>query len=141
MHGGRVRIRASKCARGGGGRGVRRADEQHENQGQGRARAAETWQPVAWRDAARAVFRLASLRCGAGARDGQPGHCTVPVRGEFARVCLRPGLRHNADYGNLLWWKWWQNQGEIAKMARSPKFMAQWQRNPGGGGHEIWQSA
>jgi hypothetical protein len=96
---------------------------------------------VAWRDAARAVFRLASLRCGAGAGDGQPGHCTVPVRGEFARVCLRPGLRQNADYGNLLWWKWWQNQGEIAKMARSPKFMAQWQRNPGGGGHEIWQSA
>ena len=84
-----MRIRASKCARGGGGRGVGRADEQHENQGQGRARAAETWQPVAWRVAARAVFRLASLRCGAGARDGQPGHCTVPVRGEFARVCLR----------------------------------------------------
>ena len=104
MHGGRVRIRASKCARGGGGRGVRRADEEHENQGQGRARAAETWQPVAWRVAARAVVRLAS--CGAGARDGPAGQ-DASARG----MCFRPGLRHGADYGNLIWWKWWQNEG------------------------------
>ena len=46
-----------------------------------------------------------------------------------------------AHYGNLLWSIRWQNTGEIAKMARSPNFMAQWPRNPGGDGHEFWQSA
>ena len=102
-----MRIRASKCARGGGGRGVGRADEQHENQGQGRARAAETWQPVAWRVAARAVVRLAS--CGARRHgDGPPGQ---NARARAMCPCFRPGLKQGADYGNLLWWKWWQNLG------------------------------
>ena len=108
MHGGRVRIRASKCARGGEVPGVGREDEQHENQRQGRARAAETWQPVAWRVAARAVVRLA--RCGARRHgDGPPGQ---NARARAMCPCrFRPGLKQGADYGNLLWWKWWQNLG------------------------------
>lgn len=107
MHGGRVRIRASKCARGGEVPGVGREDEQHENQRQGRARAAETWQPVAWRVAARAVVRLA--RCGARRHgDGPPGQ---NARARAMCPCFRPGLKQGADYGNLLRWKWWQNLG------------------------------
>ena len=70
---------------------------------QSRREAADRAQAVA----ARAVVRLA--RCGARRHgDGPPGQ---NARARAMCPCFRPGLKQGADYGNLLWWKWWQNLG------------------------------
>ena len=94
-----------------------------------RARAGLRRAPGVVRAHAARARRVPGVRHSEQQRQSAAGPCLHPNR-------METGARY--EYRSLISRI---SQPTFAKMARSPNFLAQWRRSPGGDGPQIWQSA